>query len=173
MGVIVRSRYNESLENERASLYHLNREVKKGKIGSINSLAKKVSGKKVIESDPAKVADMSVNFFSQLFQGHHRANGTLSDHPFCPDFENIDIFLSNVGKLSVVEASTMVREISHEEVMDAIKDAAMNKSPGLDGLTNELYKAKSDKLAPILKDVFNFQLQSDKLVLPIRLEQPG
>lgn len=37
-GIKIRSRFKENLENERASLFHMNREIKKGKENNAESL---------------------------------------------------------------------------------------------------------------------------------------
>ena len=60
MGLAVRSRYQENAEKERASLFHLNREVKKGKLSRIEKLAKKV---KVLKN--GNVAE------ERIFHHHH------------------------------------------------------------------------------------------------------
>ena len=58
----------------------------------------------------------------------------------------------------------MVKDVTLEEVEEAIKDAKTNKSPGMDGLSYELYKKCQNSLAPMLTEVINFQLSNDYLV---------
>ena len=47
--------------------------------------------------------------------------------------------MENVGELSEIEAEAITADIIVEEVLEAIEEAPNNKSPGLDGLTYELY----------------------------------
>ena len=98
---------------------------------------------------------MSVDFFSQLFQGHHRSNGGISDSPFSPNFDLLDVFLENVGQLGEIEAESLTGAIILEEVLEVIEEAPSNKSPGMDGLTYELYKHRKEVLAPVLVEIFN------------------
>ena len=58
----------------------------------------------------------------------------------------------------------MISDISLGEVEETIKEAKNNKSPGLDGISYELYKKCKGTLAPILVDVFNAQLKESRLV---------
>ena len=106
---------------------------------------------------------MTTLFFTQLFQGHHRANEILEDSPFEPNFSNLDMFLNGVGKLSQSEASSLTVSISKEEVEKVIKEAPTNKSPGFEGLSYEFYWKQKDLLVPILTDVFNAQLNLLKI----------
>lgn len=46
-------------------------------------------------------------------------------------------------------------EIKIEEIEEAINQLKVNKSPGIDGITNEFYKAFKDKLLKILKQVYD------------------
>ena len=45
--------------------------------------------------------------------------------------------------------------ITECKVRDALKQVGLNKSPGLDGLPNEVYLRLPDMFVPILTDVFN------------------
>ena len=58
----------------------------------------------------------------------------------------------------------MISDITLEEVKEAIDSTARNKSPGLDGITNELYKKQSEIMAPILVEIFNYQLTNLQLL---------
>ena len=246
MGLIVRSRHQETAEQETASLYHLNREVKRGNKGSLSKLAKEVDQREapedeeerprpdlsslnpdglvplleeeeeqveeedgqqegqVLEEDEAEVQEdrkrkerkgiegtgkerqealmrreevkpnsrtrkkkkiiveereereeLVGGFFSKLFQGYHGENGEVQDEVFKPDFKGIDDLLKGVGELSEEQAREMVQEVNLKEMTDAIEKSSRNKSPGLDGLTYELYKSKKEKLGPLLVEVVN------------------
>ena len=51
-GIKIRSRFKENLENERASLFHMNREIKKGKENNAESLLLGPPGFQKLEMDP-------------------------------------------------------------------------------------------------------------------------
>ncbi len=46
------------------------------------------------------------------------------------------------------------KEISEEEIIDAINMLKRKKSPGIDGLVNEFYKVFKEKISGILKEVY-------------------
>ena len=140
MGLIIRSRNKETLELEKLSLFHLNREVKKGGRGVVSKLSKVIGNRKVIIDNRDEIKTMTEDFFSQLFQGHHRANGTIEDAPFEPNFTHLPEFIEGVGKLSDEESKAMIKEVTVEEVLEVITEGSSNKSPGIDGLTYEFYK---------------------------------
>ena len=93
-GFVVRSRHQELAEQEKSSLYHVNRELKKGNRSILDSIAEIKNNERIIITDRRKIEQMTVTFFSHLFQGHHRSNGPMENTPFSPDFSNIDRFLS-------------------------------------------------------------------------------
>ena len=67
LGIIVRSRFKESSDNEKLSLFHLNREVKRGKKTSLSKLSKIEKNERVVVEDKTEINRMAVNFFSSLF----------------------------------------------------------------------------------------------------------
>ena len=159
----IQSRHQEFAEREKISLYHLNRELKRGKNGSITRLSKTVNKEEVIVRDRDEIEKMTVSFFTSLFQGHHRSDGTIKNVPFSPDFTKLDDFLKGLGQLDDSDKNAMIKDISLAEVETAIKESSYNKSPGIDGLTYEFYKKNKDALAPILVEVINCQLKENKL----------
>ena len=86
---------------------------------------------------------MTTSYFKALFNGYHRPHGILANQPFRPDFSGLKEFFRNIGTLSEREAESMIGEITLEEVEEVIKGSSYNKSPGLDGLSYELYKGLS------------------------------
>ena len=167
-GLVIRSKVRENIDDERLSLFHLNREMKKGKKSSLSKLCKTVNKKRIIMEDQEEIHGMAVNFFSSLFQGYHTTNGEIRDFPFSPSFERLDFFLKGLGSLSTMEAEGMIEEITLEEVEDVVKNSSNNKSPGLDGLNYEFYKSQLPLMGPILVNVLNFQL-SHLSLLPSNL----
>ncbi len=49
-----------------------------------------------------------------------------------------------------------------EEVLQAIKELKLNKSPCMDGLTSEFYKSFSKELAPFLLNLFSQSIDLEK-----------
>ena len=89
MGFIVRSRYKENLESEKASLFHLNRENKNFNKNTLDSL--KINGQ--VTSDKTKKESNILKYFGALFNGHHNRDGDDTGHPFVPDYSDLPDFL--------------------------------------------------------------------------------
>ena len=82
MGFIIRSRFQENNESEKASLFHLNRENKNFNKCSLKSL--KINNQ--ITSDKTKIEEEVLKYFGALFNGHHDRHGDDAGQPFSPDF---------------------------------------------------------------------------------------
>ena len=160
MGFMVRSRFKENHEVERASLYHINREKKNAQSGNLDKLF--INGK--IETSRDKVEDNVTNFFGNLFAGKHGKNGVLTDKPFVPDFEHLEEFLEGLGKLAPESRDAVEKPINKLELEIALERASNNKSPGLDGLSYEFYKKVEEQLGQTLVDIMNCQLDRLKLI---------
>ena len=132
MGFVVRSRYKEHMESERASLFYLNRENKnfmKNSLASLKVNDEVTNDKNIIEAEVLK-------YFGALFNGHHDQNGEDSGKPFVPDYADLPDFLDGLGRLSQSSQDSLQKNLSSEQITYVIfKKCARNKSPGLDGLT--------------------------------------
>ena len=114
-GIKVRSRYKESLENERSSLFHMNREIKKGKENNVENLLIGPVGFQKLETDPKKCKDEIMTFFSALFSGRLGLNGEILENPFEMDEANLPEFLNDsVAKLSDIDRDILERPFSME-----------------------------------------------------------
>ena len=85
-GYTIRSRDSAHAEEERGSLYHVAREVKQCKAGAVNKLS---VNNDTLDND-SEVEAKVTQFFSALFNGHHRTVDGHSEpvdtgHPFIPD----------------------------------------------------------------------------------------
>ena len=161
MGFIVRSRYKENIESEKASLFHLNRENKKIKKNSLESL--KIGGKAV--TDKTKIEAEVLKYFGALFNGHHDRNGEDTGLPFVPDFTDLPDFLDNIGKLSQASQANLVKALTYEQVKCVIfKKCEKNKSPGLDGLPYEFYQTTWEIIGHDFVRVLQCQLDRVRLV---------
>ena len=136
MGVVIRSRFNQNSEDEKASLFHAAREAKNDK-NNVKCL--KIDGQNV--RDQKKIEEKVLSFFGALFNGHHDVNLVDTGSPFIPDNSYLDEFLEGLGSLSDLDRDKMHVDISMEELSEVLKNCKSNKSPGLDGLPYEFYKA--------------------------------
>ncbi len=53
--------------------------------------------------------------------------------------------------------------LTRQEIIDSINSFKHNKSPGVDGITSELYRAFAERLAPFLLKVFSESISNESL----------
>ena len=135
LGVVIRSRFNQNVEEENASLFHAGREFKNAK----NDINKLKVGNSIVE-DPVTTEKEVTSFFSALFNGFHDTNLLDTGRSFVPNPKFENEFLGNLGHLNGQDSLNLVQPVSLDELELVIKNCANNKSPGLDGLSYELYK---------------------------------
>lgn len=197
-GFLVRSRNSEHAEVEAGSLYHVAREVNRGKVANLSSLMVDKAGTMVETDDWDSIEESILSFYGPLFNGHHRTHGGMVDYmqkedeyferihadpdglyyppdpveasepvdtgsPFVPDLSELDLFLEGIPTLSEDERRALELPFSLEELEDALKTCASNKSPGLDGITYELYKKVKRVIAPTMLEVLNTAVNSGLL----------
>ena len=161
MGFVVRSRFQENSSSETASLFHVNREKKNAGKNNLESL--KV-GDEII-TDKLEIEAKVLKYFGALFNGHHDSNLQDTGQPFVPDNSQLDDFLTDLGKLSPASQAKLVRDLTFDEVEDIIKhDCENNKSPGLDGLPYEIYKATWDIIGKDFVNVLQVETERCKLI---------
>ena len=161
MGYVVRSRFKESSETEIASLFHVNREKKNSSKNNLDSLkiGNQVSDvKQDIESEVLK-------YFGALFNGHHDNMLHDTGKPFVPDNTGLADFLADLGKLSPDSQEKVAKDFTFAEVEDIVKnECENNKSPGLDGLSYEFYKATWEVIGQDFTSVLQVQMARFKLI---------
>ena len=150
MGIVIRSRHKQNAEEERASLYHAAKEAKNSK-NNISSL--KIGGRVI--KDKLLIEKEVLEYFGALFNGHHNTDLVDTGKPFVPNEQFLGEFLVGLGRLPDAERDKLEEDFVMEELEVVIKNCDTNKSPGLDGLSYEFYKA----VWPIIKDVFQEVLQ--------------
>ena len=159
MGVVIRSRFKQNSEEEKASLFHAAREAKNDK-NNVNSL--KIGGVNV--KDQGKIEEEVLKFFGALFNGHHDVNLVDTGVPFVADNEHLDEFLEGLGSLSDSDRDKLHVNINMEELSEVLKNADNNKSPGLDGLQYEFYKAVWSVIGEDFMKILQCQLDRIKLI---------
>ena len=88
----------------------------------------------------------------EAFRAHFRGHFTLCPELQLQEFRN---YLADFPRLGVAEAASCEGVVTECEVREALKQVGLNKSPGLDGLPNEVYLRMSHMFVPILTNVFN------------------
>ena len=160
LGFVVRSRYKENFECEKASLFHVNREKKKG--GQIG--VSKLMINEVEVEDKDAIENEAVGYFGDLFKGYHRRDGVNAGETFKPDFTHLNEFLEGIGKLSEESKAKIQEKVNIDELEIAVKACEDNKSPGLDGLSAEFYKKTGDIINKEFLDIINCQLDRLELI---------
>ena len=161
MGFVVRSRFKENLETEQASLFHANRECKNF---SKNNLHELKIGDQISSNRNQNEAEV-LQYFGALFNGHHNRDLEDTGSPFISDDSELPDFLSGLGKLSSESKAKLIKNLSYEEVEFIVKhDCSSNKSPGLDGLPYELYKATWDIIGQDFAKVLQVELARFRLI---------
>ena len=169
LGVVIRSRFKQNSENEKASLYHAAREAKNDR-NNVNGL--KVGGRVV--KDKKIIEEEVIKYFGALFNGYHNTDLVDTGLSFIPDNNFLSEFLENLGQLSDVDRDKLHGEISLEELDEIVKNLDNNKSPGLDGLPYEFYKAvwsiiKEDFIRILQCQLDRFRLIDSDIVGATRL----
>ena len=161
MGFIVRSRFKENVETEQASLFHANRENKN--FAKNNHSELKIGDK--ISDNKEEIEAEVLNYFKALFNGHHNRDLVDTGRTFVPDNTQLPDFLDGLGKLSSESQSKLAEDLTYEEVEHIVKhECEYNKSPGLDGLPYELYKATWDIIGVDFTKVLQVELARFRLI---------
>ena len=159
VGVKVRSKSNQDLESERASLFHAARELKNHK-----NVTKGLKINNQVVADKEMIETEVLDFFTALFNGHHRRNLEDSGAAFVPDWSGLHPFLEGLGKISDVDREELIQNIEQEEILDILKECPNMKSPGLDGLSYEFYKAVWCVIGKHFVEVLQVQLNRLNLI---------
>ena len=135
-GYVVRSRFQNNVSEETASLFHANKEVKNATGNNIKSL--RIGN--MVSEDEAIIKELITKFFEALFNGHHDTNLEDTGEPFKAENSDLDYFLQDLSALPDIERDKLVKEITIEELEEIVGHSDQNKSPGLDGLSYEFYE---------------------------------
>ena len=164
-GLVIRSKGREYIDEEKGSIFHLEKILKQAKENNLSKL--KVNG---VESENHDEIEQEVlGFYKALFNGHHRSVGDSlkpqdTGQPFQEDLTYLDQFLDHVPVLTPQHREALARPIQLMEIVEALKTSAKHRSPGLDGLPHEFYQETVHIIGPTLAMVFQEQLDSNSLI---------
>ena len=118
----------------------------------------------MVMSRSAKIEEETVKFYEALFNGRHDKNLVDTGQPFQPSDEYLEDFLDTLSTLSKESKTRLVREMTYDEVKQIVKDCPSGRSPGLDGLPYEFYKATWDVIGEDFTEVISTQLRNFSLI---------
>lgn len=104
----------------------------------------------ILVTDPKEISASFKLFYSTLYKSEFPTNTTKMNQ-FLDNLENPTIDCDRVKELDA--------PLSLEELLLSIKAMQSNKAPGPDGFTVEFLKKFSDKLAPLLLQMYNESLE--------------
>uniref|UniRef100_A0A3B3HDP0 Reverse transcriptase domain-containing protein n=1 Tax=Oryzias latipes TaxID=8090 RepID=A0A3B3HDP0_ORYLA len=104
--------------------------------------------------DPAEINEAFTSFYSDLYMSE-----------MTEDCSEMEMFLNNLESPLVTEIHRTNAELplDHKEITNAIHSMQNGKAPGPDGYPIEFYKKFSNRLSPILLDMFNDSLSRGSL----------
>ena len=157
-GYQVRSRAKWVDEGEKSSSYFLGLEKKRQSNNCISFLKDENGMIKEQDVDIVKIAQV---FFGKLYSSSHICD------------ERITVYLNNISdnhrvELSVENSDRCEGSITLEECTEVVTLLKKNKSPGLDGLSNEFYQKFWHIIGPLLVDVYNESFLMCKLPQTLR-----
>ena len=158
MGFVVRSRFQQNVEEEKASVYHAAREKSK----RTNVSALKINGATV--TDNSEVEGIVVQYFNALFNGHHNTSLVDTGCPFMPDNGNLSSMLQYLSKLDGQVSVDLEMDVSIDELDQIIRECPSNKSPGLDGISYEFYVVTWSLIKDTFLKVIQCQLDKSHII---------
>ena len=133
-GIIIRSRYQQEAEEERAGLFHAGKEIRNGVKTGIEKLKVKVEGGHDIIEDEAEIEERLFKFYDALFNARLDSNMEDTGSQTIPQMHlHQDEFLKDLPKLSEASKEKLKAKLTLEEVKTALDGMENGKSPGEDG----------------------------------------
>ena len=132
-GVKVRSRVEEQLKGEIVSTFLIK---KQAQIKKKQYLSEIITESNIVDSiDEGVVLNKrdSIEFYVQKY-----FEKLYGDEPYDESIQ--DYFVNLISnKINEVDKDTLSREVTEEEIFNAIKGLNVNKAPGIDGIPAEFY----------------------------------
>jgi hypothetical protein len=139
-GAILRSKAKYTIEGEKCTRFFFSLEKNRRKAELIKDLQNK---KGEMVKDIKGILKEVKEYYGELF-------GTKGI-----DEKEKNLLLESVtAKVSKEDKEECDKEISKEEILQAINSLKGKKSPGTDGIVNEFYKVFKERISEILKEVY-------------------
>ena len=123
MGFVVRSRFHQNAEEERASLlFHAGREMNNGK----KRILDLKSGGQVL-LDQASIEIEVTGFFGALFNGHHDIHLGDTGQPFVPDNTDVEDLLGDLVSMERNSSDELEVALTSEEVDFVFTDVLLTR----------------------------------------------
>lgn len=148
-GAIIRSRFQSAELMDAPSKFFFSLEKKNGQKKFIHALRSEAG---VLLTNPLDIRERALSFYKALYKSEV---SEINNDRF-GFFENLPQISEDVNK-------EISKKLSLGELEDVIKSMENGKSPGIDGITVEFYKAFWPEVGPELLTVFNESLVNGQL----------
>ncbi|KAK3530199.1 hypothetical protein QTP86_018057, partial [Hemibagrus guttatus] len=153
-GALVRSRFKSAAEMDAPSKFFFSLEQKNGQKRFIHAVRTE-SGD--LLSEPTEIRKQTVSFYSKLYSSEWSGAQVVKDS-----------FLVGLPKLSERAARELDRELSLEELHEALQRMENGRASGIDGLPAEFYKAFWAVIGQDVLDVLRDSILRGELPLSCR-----
>ncbi|KAK3542572.1 hypothetical protein QTP86_030400, partial [Hemibagrus guttatus] len=150
-GALVRSRFKSAAEMDAPSKFFFSLEQKNGQKRFTHAVRTE-SGD--LLSEPTEIRKQTVSFYSKLYSSEWSGAQVVEDS-----------FLVGLPKLSERAARELDRELSLEELHEALQRMENGRASGIDGLPAEFYKAFWAVIGQDVLDVLRDSIQRGELPL--------
>ena len=156
-GEIVRSKIDQIEEGEKSTTFFF----KQAKQNYERKTIEKLSVADEILTDKKRIQEEVKQFYVKLYSSTHNQQEVQEEL-------TLDPRLGNLEQVTEEQNRELKKEMSQEELFQALKDSKSNKSPGSDGLSAEFYRMFWKELGPKVTEVINFSLEKRELPLSFR-----
>jgi hypothetical protein len=159
------------VEEEEPGAFHMAAEGRHGRSPGLQRVKSAATG--AVLSSAQEVKDEITAYFATIFHGPHAATAAAavpvdSGTSFVPNPAHFPTFLNGLPHLSQLERDSLEVPFTLPELATAVEEAAGNKSPGLDGLSYEFFRATLPLVGPPLLAALNAMLANGLLSPSLR-----
>jgi hypothetical protein len=159
------------VEEDEPGAFHMAAEGRLGRSPGLQRVKAAATG--AVLSSAQEVEDEITSYFATIFSGRHAATAAAAEPvdsgaSFVPNPAHFPTFLNGLPRLSQLERDSLEVPFTLPELAAAAEEAAANKSPGLDGLSYEFYRATLPLVGPPLLAALNAMLANGLLFPSLR-----
>jgi exonuclease III len=158
-GAAIRSRSLNYEYGEKANKYYLNLEAQKGEKQSIKCLIKEDG---TLTTSQEEILQEEYDYYQNLYSN----KDTLHDSAL--DDEWNSLFNAEAPKVDEEYHQKLTTSIQEEEIFKIIRNSSKDKSPGIDGFTNEFYLHFWPEIKTYMLDAYNEGLDNGELCISQR-----